>query len=79
MIFIGVVVSLIIMSWVYCVVHFLKWFYCDHDHPDNRHHATTVVVDEEILYDLTPDQRRAVLEAIFSGASTVRTMKFVSF
>ena len=78
--YIAIIVILLVlmaMSWAYCLVYFMKWFLCDHDTTVDDSTSADQVLDEKIAYDLTADQRRAVLEAIFSEMSKVCKMKLV--
>ena len=64
-----VLLSMVVLS---CCFHFVRSFW-GHVRSSDDQPSETMLVHDGRIFNLTGPQRRAVLEAIFSGASKVRT------
>jgi hypothetical protein len=63
-----VVVILVVLLYVICMIRMVRSWYCKGGVVDEPTH---LVMDDRV-FELTPDQRRAVLEVVFSATGEVR-------
>lgn len=69
--FASIVVGLICCCYIYCMYQVIRFWCCRRPNPLEI--SQTVLVHEGYVFNLNPRQRRAVLEAIFSETSKVRS------
>jgi hypothetical protein len=71
MMFLTVIVVLVVLCYLICLYHMIQMWCCKRE----REEPPRSVVVSGRVFNLTPGQRRAVLEAIFSENSKVRSVK----
>lgn len=75
MMFLTVIVVLVVLCYIVCLWHMVRIWCCKRSASDQQ--AAHDLVISGRVFDLTTDQRRAVLEAIFSETSKVRQRNLI--